>query len=117
MRDIDIDRRIIAFEKKSYRHILGISHREHKTSAFVYNTIEEIVGKTENILTTIKRRKMSYFGHVVRNDSLHKTILQGSLRGERRRRGRRQKDLNSNIFKWSGMNQREVLDSAHNRNT
>ena len=110
----DLDRRIIAFETKSYRNILGISYREHKTNVFVYNTIEEIVGKIEHILTTIKRRKMSYFGHVTRHDSLHKTILQGSLRGKRRR-GRTRKDWNSNICKWSGMSQREVLDTAHNR--
>ena len=89
MRNMDIDRiprmRIIDFEKKSYRHILVISCREHKTNVFVYNTIEEIVGKTEHILTTIMRRKMSYFGHVMRHDSLHKTIPQESLRGKRRR--------------------------------
>ena len=41
----DLERRIIAFEIKSYRHILGISYREHKTNVFVYNTVEEIVGK------------------------------------------------------------------------
>ena len=61
----DLERRIIAFETKSYRHILGISYREHTTNVFVYNTMEEIVGKTEHTLTTIKRRKLSYFGHVM----------------------------------------------------
>ena len=101
-------------EIKLYRHFLGISYREHKTNVFVYNTIEEIVGKIEHILTTIKRRKISYFGHVMRHYSLHKTILQGSLRGKRRR-GRPRKDWNSDICKWSGMSQIEVLDAAHNR--
>ena len=48
----DIERRLNDFEIKSYRHILGISYREHKTNVFVYN--REIVGKTEHILTTIK---------------------------------------------------------------
>ena len=71
-----LERRIIAFETKSYRHILGISYREHKTNIFVFNTIKEIVGKTEHILSTIKRRKMSHFGHVMRHDSRHKTSLQ-----------------------------------------
>ena len=75
----DLERRINDFETKSYRYILGISYREHKTNVFVYNMIEEFVGKTEHILTMIKRRIMSYFGHVMRHDSLHKTILQGSL--------------------------------------
>ena len=110
----DLERRIISFDTKAYIHIIGISYREHKTNVFVYNTIEEIVGKIEHILTTIKRRKMSYFGNVMRHDSLHKTILQGSLRGKRRRE-RPLKDWNSTICKWSGMSQREVLDDAHNR--
>ena len=109
----DLERRIFAFEIKSYIHILGISYREHKTNVFVYNTIEEIVGKTEHILTTIKLRKISYFGHEMRHDFLQKTILQGSLRGTTRRG--RLKDWNSDICKWSGISQREVLDAAHNR--
>ena len=39
-----LERRIITFEIKSYRHIIGILYREHKTNShlFVYNTIEEI---------------------------------------------------------------------------
>ena len=41
-----IERIIIAFGTKSYRHIHGISYREHKTNVFLYNTIEDIVGKT-----------------------------------------------------------------------
>ena len=50
----------------------------------------------------------------MRHDSLHKTIIQGLLRGKRKR-GRTRKDCNSTIFKWSSMNQREVLDFSHNR--
>ena len=50
----------------------------------------------------------------MRHDSLHKTILQGLLKGKRKR-GRTRKDCNCTICKWSGMNQREVHDAAHNR--
>ena len=57
---------------------------------------------------------MRYFEHVMIHYSLHKTIPRGSLRGKRRR-GRPRKDWNSNICKWSGMSQKEVLDDAHNR--
>ena len=74
--------------------------------------IEEIVGKTENILTTTKRKKMSFSD--MRHNSLQKTILQGSLRGKRIR-GRPREYWNSNIYNWSGMSQIEILDAAHNR--
>ena len=42
----DLEIGIIAFESNYYGYILGISYREHKTNVFVYNTIEDIVGKT-----------------------------------------------------------------------
>ena len=102
----DLERKIIAFEKKSCRHVVGIEYREHNTNVFVYITVyitvEEIVGETEYTITTIKRRKLSYFGHAMKHDSLQKTI-------GKRRRGRPRKDWNSNICKWSGISQREVL--------
>ena len=36
-------------------------------------------------LATVKRRKLAWFVHVTRHDSLYKTTLQGTLEGGRRR--------------------------------
>ena len=44
----------------------------------------------EPLLATVKRRKVAWFGHVTRHDSLSKTIVQGTLVGGRRR-GRQRK--------------------------
>ena len=36
-------------------------------------------GFREPLLATVKRRKLAWFGHVTRHDSLSKTVLQGTL--------------------------------------
>jgi hypothetical protein len=42
-------------------------------------------GKQEQLLSVIKRRKLAWYGHVNRHDSLSKTILQGTVNSSRRR--------------------------------
>ena len=39
--------------------------------------INFLVSSQEPLLATVKRRKLAWFGHVTRHDSLSKTILQG----------------------------------------
>ena len=43
------------------------------------------MGPQQPLLATVKRRKLAWFGHVTRHDSLSKTILQGTSEGGRRR--------------------------------
>ena len=47
----------------------------------------------EDLLTTVKRRKLKWYGHVTRSTELAKTILQGTVQGRRRRRRGRQKKM------------------------
>ena len=47
-----------------------------------------VMGPQEPLLATVKRRKLAWFGHVTRHDSLPKTILQGTSEGGRRRVGK-----------------------------
>ena len=44
-----------------------------------------LVGPQEPLLATVRRRKLAWFGHVTRHDSLSKPILQGTLDNGRRR--------------------------------
>ena len=57
---------------------------EHKTNDWVWSKINYLVGPQEPLLATVKRRKLAWFGHITRHDSLFKTILQGTLEGGRR---------------------------------
>ena len=43
------------------------------------------IGPYEDLLTSVKRRKLKWYGHVTRSSGLAKTILQGTVQGGRRR--------------------------------
>ena len=92
-----------AFERKCFRRLLGISYKEHKTNDNVYQQIRSLTGQYEPLLTTVKRRKFYWFGHLVRSNKLllSMTILQGYTDGSRAR-GRQRKLWVDNLKDWSG---------------
>ena len=53
-------------------------------------------------LTLVKKWKLRWFGHISRSFGLEKTILQGTLKGQRKR-GRHKKRQEDNIKEWTGM--------------
>ena len=55
------------------------------TNDWVRSKINFLVGPQEPLLATVERRKLSWFGHVTRHDSLFKTTVQGTLEDGRRR--------------------------------
>ena len=62
-----------------------------------------LTGKTKReIIRIVKVRKMSYFGHIVRQDSLQKVLLEGKVNGKRSR-GRHRINWGVNINNWMGM--------------
>ena len=110
----DIERRIQALEMRCFRKLLGISYRDHITNEEVKARIENAIGPYEDPLTTVKRRKLKWFGHVIRSSGLAKTILQGTVQG-RRRRGRQRKRWEDNIKEWTGLKWNIMLRKAKNR--
>ena len=77
------EKRIQDFENKSHRRLLCIIYRQHKTNKYVREQILNQIGKYEPLLSTIKRRKLTYVGHICRHETLAKTILQGKIEGTR----------------------------------
>ena len=57
---------------------------------------------TKDLLTIVKRCKLQWYGHVSCSSGLAKTILQGTVKGERRQGGQR-KRWEDNIREWTGM--------------
>ena len=55
------------------------------TNDWVRSKINFLVGPQEALLASFKKGKLAWFGHVTRNDSLSKTILQGTKEGLQRR--------------------------------
>ena len=104
-----------AMEMRCYRRLLNISYTEHITNVEVRNRIERAIGPYEDLLTTVKRRKLKWYGHVSRSSGLSKTIMQGTVKGGRRRGGQR-KRWEDNIKDWTCLRAAESLRVAKDRN-
>ena len=99
---VHLRRRIQAMEMRSYRKILSISYTDRVTNAEVRAKIQQAIGPHEDLLTTLKRRKLQWYGHVSRSSGMAKTILQCTVKGGRRQ-GRQNKRWEDNIREWTGL--------------
>ena len=110
----DLQKRIQAVEMRCYRRLLGISYRDHITNEEVMRTIQKDNVHYEDLLTTIKRKKLKWYGHVIRSDGLSKTIMQGTVQGCRKR-GRQMKKWMDNVAEWTGKSFAETQTLARDR--
>ena len=63
----DIERRMQALEMICFRKLLGLSYRDHITNEEVKARIGNATGLYEDLLTSVKRRKLKRYGHVTRS--------------------------------------------------
>jgi hypothetical protein len=87
----DTERRIQAMEMRCLRKLLGITYRDHISNEEVRNRTRQAIGPHEDLLTTVKRPKLKWYGHITRSSGLAKTIMQDSIPGGRRS-GRQKRD-------------------------
>jgi len=105
------EKKLQAFEMKMIRRLLGVSWQEHRTNALI---LEEI-GCVRTFLSSIKKRKLTYAGHVARaTTSLEKTIMQGRVPGKRGR-GRPRRSWMDDITDWTSLSLADVERTARNR--
>ena len=109
-----LEKRINAFEFKSYRRIIGISSRERKMNDYVFKKIIEAIGSVEPLLSTIKRRKLAHSGHTIRHESLYKVIMQDFVEGQRRQ-GQSRTNWMFNIIEWTKSNIGDLLENTLDR--
>ena len=91
--------------KKNTSHrneVLRISYKDHVTNEEVNAKIQQAIGPHEDLLIMVKRRRLQWYRHVSRSSDLAKTILQGTVKGERRQ-CRRKKRWEGNIREWTGL--------------
>ena len=86
-------------ERRCYRKVLRISYKDHVTNEEVHAKTQQAIGPHEDLLTVVKRRILQWYGHVSRSLGLAKTILQGTVKGERTQ-GRQRKRWEDNIKYW-----------------
>ena len=96
---------------RCFRKLLGITYRDRISNEEVRNRIEQAIGPQDDLLTTIRHWKLKWYGHVTRSSGLAKTILQGKVRGGRKR-GRQKKRWEDNIKEWTGLELSDTLRKA-----
>ena len=106
--------RIQALEMRCYRRLLNISYKDHVMNKEVRNRIQNAIGVHDDLLTMVKKWKLRWYGLISRSSGMAKTILQGTLKGARRR-GRQKKRWEDNIKEWTGMGFGDSLRAAEDR--
>ena len=81
----ELEKRTQEFEMRCYRRLLNISYKDHVTNEEVRRKIQAAIGEYDELLTLVKKRKLRWFGHVSRSSGLAKTILQGTVKGKRKK--------------------------------
>ena len=83
--------------------------------------VEKVLLAAENhdtVLTSffymVKKRKLRWYGHISSSSGMAKTVLQGTVKGARRR-GRQKKKWEDNIKEWTGMEFGDSLRAAEDR--
>ena len=100
-------------EMRCYRKILHILYKDHVANEEVRAEIQQAIGPHED-LTTVKRRKLQWYGHVSCSSGLAKTILQGTVKG-RKRQGRQRKRLEDSFREWTGLEFAKSQRAVENR--
>ena len=77
--------------------------------------LEELEVKRE-LVSIVMKRKLSFFGHAIRNENctLMKDILQGSIESSRKQ-GRPRTNYHMNVKDWTGLRTSEIYNAARNR--
>ena len=101
-------------EIRCYRKILRISYKDHVIIEDVCARIQQAIGPQENLLTIVKRHKLQWYGQVFRSSGLAKTIMQDTVKGERRQ-GRQRKSWEDNIREWTGLEFAKSQRAVENR--
>ena len=76
--------------------------------------IQQAIGPHKDLLTIVKRHKVQWYGHVSRSSGLAKTVLQGTVKGGKRK-GRQRKRWEDNIREWTGLEFGKSQRAVENR--
>lgn len=66
--------RIHAFETKLLRRLLHITYKDCSSNDFLWCTVTTLVGPQENLLITVKWRKLVWFDHDIRHKNLWQQV-------------------------------------------
>ena len=82
----ELEKRTQAFEISCYRRLLSISYKDHITNEEVRRKIPAAIGKYDELLTLVKKRKLRWFGHVSRSSGFSKDNPTGHSERNKKKR-------------------------------
>lgn len=108
----DACKRLEAFEMWCYRRMLRVSWM-HRVSNV---TVLQRMNKEKEVMKTVKERKLSYFGHIMRNDKYNilQLVMQGKI-NSKRGPGRRRTSWLRNLRQWTGKTSTDLFRAAVDR--
>ena len=99
-----------AFEMWIYTRMMSISWTEHKSNE---NVLEMTISK-RSLITTIKKRKLQYFRHLITQNVIQRLLLEEKIEGKRGC-GRPRMMWMHNIRDWTGLNMESVFEEPKTR--
>ena len=78
------------------------------------NNVRHGIGPYEDLITTVRKHKLRWYGHITRSTGLAKMIPQGTVQ-EGRGKGRQKKRWEDNIPEWTGLGLGEALRQVEDR--
>ena len=106
-------KKIQSAEMWFYQRLLNISWKHKRT----HNSILEELNVKRELFGNIVKRKLTFFGHTIRNNNcrLVSDIIQGKIEGKRGR-GRPRINFTDNVKQWTEIGRlNDVIQSCHNR--
>ena len=103
-------KRLEAFEMWTIRRMMRISWTEHMSN----ESVLALAGVRRVLIQTIQKRKLSYFGHVMRHNSVQRDLLEGMVIGKKGR-GRPRAQWSHNITDWLQMGFEECKRATMDR--
>ena len=93
---VDSIKKLEALKMWIFRRLARVSYKDRVTNEEVWRRL----GVERELLSKIRSHKLSYFGHIARNDSLQKTVLTGRVKGKRGR-GRPRRQWDDDVKMWT----------------
>ena len=81
--------------------LLKLSYRDRITNIEVRNRVTKEISPNSELAMVITN-KLRWFAHVIRSNSMSKTIIQDSIK-VKRRQGMQKMQWQDNIVKWTGL--------------
>ena len=105
-------KKIQSAEMWLYQRLLNITWQNKRS----HNSILSELGVKRELYGSIVKRKLTFFGHTIRNNRcrLVPDIIEGKIEG-RRGRGRPRTCYMDNIKQWTDLKMNEVIQACHNR--